>query len=117
MMYDFCRNLCNIVAIFLFCAWLCLGDAHRANAATNAPHTGLDGGQRHGFGPDVQTKQGSGIPAGKVIVDAYGNPVLPEEEKVTPRNRLRRGAYGGGNEEPMRPLPDLPETDAGWQFK
>ncbi len=116
MMYAFYRNLCNILLFMLVFA-LCLAFACTGNAATNAPRTGLEGGQGNSFGPGSENKQNKGIPTGGAMVDAYGNPVVPEEEQVTPRERLRSGAYGGANKQNSRPLPDLPETDAGWKFK
>ncbi len=86
-------------------------------AATNAPHTGLEGNQRHSYGPDAESRQQKKIMAGQGMVDAYGNPVLGEEEEQAPRSRLRSGAFGGSRRQlDERPLPDGPETDAGWNF-
>ncbi len=111
MMYVFYRNLCSILVLFmLFMAF--------TMPATAAPSTGLEGGQRHSYGPGVESKQEKRLMSGG-IVDAYGNPVLPEEEKRAPRERLRSGAYGGHKEtspELSRPLPDLPAGDSLWQF-
>ncbi len=77
-----------------------------------------DTGPKHGYGPDHQG-QSSKMPmtgsAGRI--DAYGNPIVPLEEEEAPSRRLRHGAYGGQREEPqVRPLPDGPEQDAGWNF-
>ncbi len=110
MMYAFCRNLCKI----LFCLLLC---ATSAFAATNAPQTGLESGSKYSYGPESENKHSSGVPTGRTIVDAYGRVILPEEDVKSSRERLRSGAYGGAGEQYSRPLPDLPETDAGWKFK
>ncbi len=106
--YSFYSVIC-----FCFIVVLCVMPAY---AATNAPHTGLEGGQRHSYGPDTEGRQQQQIKAGQGMVDAYGNPIVPEEEKA-PKSRLRSGAYGGPAKQlDERPLPDLPETNAGWNF-
>ncbi len=113
MMYVSYHNLYKLLAVF--CLVLCV--AGSAYAATNAPRTGLEGGQGYSYGPGSENKQNKGIPAGNAMIDAYGNPIVPDEEDTAPRDRLRSGAYGGSREQYSRPLPDLPETDAGWRFK
>ncbi len=115
-MYAFYRNLYSILLVFILVLGLTLSWPILSNAAP-AAGTGLEGGQKHSYGPDVEGRSRPGI-VGTGMVDAYGNPVIPEEEDNTPRQRLRKGAYGGSsNNQPSRPLPDLPETDAGWKFK
>ncbi len=84
-------------------------------AATSAPSTGLEGGQRHSYGPESENKYEKKVNNG-AMKDAYGNPILPDMEEDAPRQRLRSGAYGNAPERPSRPLPNLPETDAGWNF-
>lgn len=59
------------------------------------------------------------FPQGQVAVDAYGNPVVPEEEKKKPCVRPSAGAYGGygAKVQQERPLPDPDrETDPMWTF-
>ncbi len=108
--YGSLRNALLILSVIAFTIGVNI-----AYAATSG--TGLEGGQKHSYGPDVEGRSRPGI-VGTGMVDAYGNPVIPEEEDNQPRQRLRRGAYGGGNKtKPSSSLPDLPETDAGWKFK
>ncbi len=53
----------------------------------------------------------TGPQIGSGMYDAYGNPITIIEEKKKPR--LRDSLPTKVKE---RPLPDVPETDAGWQF-
>ncbi len=108
MMYVFYRNLCSLL---LCCT--CLGSVCLAHAA---PVTGMEGGQRHSYGPGIENEKEKRIMSGGII-DAYGNPVYPTEEESVSRERLRPGAYGGARESGLsRPLPDVPGDDAGWDF-
>ena len=74
---------------------------------------------KHSYGPDQEGKQKQLMTGNSGMIDAYGNPVVPyEEEKKSPRYRLRSGAYSGDKpKENVRPLPDGHEQDAGWDFK
>ncbi len=116
MMYAFYRNLYKLCLTLGLSVGLLFSLPILAYTAP-AAGTSLDGGQKHSFGPDVEGRTRPGIVGGG-MVDAYGNPVVPGEEEDVQRQRLRKGAYGGSkNTQSSRPLPDLPETDAGWKFK
>ncbi len=123
MMCVFYRNLCSILA---FCTLIVVAALPMAFAVAipvatvvhAAPSTGLEGGQRHSYGPGVESKQEKRLMSGG-MVDAYGNPIVPEEEERAPRERLRSGAYGGErtvSPELSRPLPDVPSDDTLWNF-
>ncbi len=116
-MRGLCHSLQKKMKICLYCFSLIFMFGGISYAATSAPHTGLEGNQRHSYGPDAESRQQKRIMAGQGMVDAYGNPVLGEDEEQAPRTRLRSGAYGGSRK-PLdeRPLPDGPEVDAGWNF-
>lgn len=100
---------------------LCVADAVPALAASSStPFTGLEGGTRHSYGPDGERRKDKRIPTGGSAVDAYGNPImLDEEEQSVSRTRPRAGAYGvRPAPPPTRPLPDPPPSPGSskWKF-
>ncbi len=112
---SFSKNQCRRA----FCLALLCGISLFAIPSVQAqPYTSGDSGPKHSYGPDHQGQSSKTPMTGNSgRIDAYGNPVVPIEEDTTPRQRLRNGAYGGHRTEPnVRPLPDLPEQDAGWKF-
>lgn len=92
-----------------------------AASSSTAPHTGMEGGSRHTYGPEGEGRKDKRIPTGGSPVDAYGNAIMTEEEmEEAPRQRPRPGAYGvRPTPPPSRPLPDLPTEakDSGWKFR
>lgn len=86
-----------------------------ASPGLGAPSTGMEGGNRHSFGPDGEGKRDPRTTM-SMPHDAYGNPIVSREEAEAPRSRPRPGAYGT-RKTPEAALPALPETDAGWQFR
>ncbi len=81
--------------------------------AYSSTHTG----PKHSYGPDHESKGTKGIAGSTGMVDAYGNPVQPYEEERKPSRREQLGFSDDAQKKPQgRPLPDLPEKDAGWQF-
>lgn len=123
MMYASLANLhkgCRALALaaLLTVAWAGSVLPVWAASPSTAPHTGLEGGQRHTFGPDNEGQRDPRYSGGGTMLDAYGNPVTPQEEEEAVRSRPRPGAYGAGRgPAPRRALPAGPETDAGWKFK
>ena len=109
------RFVALVGAVFVACA-LWAAPAVAAEA-TSAPHTGLEGGHRHAFGPDTEGRRDPRMSM-SMPNDAYGNPIFPEVPEKAPRQRLRTGAYGVGARQPdAGRLPDAPGHDAGWNFK
>lgn len=110
-------------AALMLALLLSLTSVASAWAATpsTAPHTGMEGGMRHSYGPEGEGSKDKRIPTGGSVVDAYGNPIMPNEEmEEAPRQRPRPGAYGvRPTPPPSRPLPDLPADSQGpgWKFK
>ena len=101
-------------ALVLCALWAAPGVAAEV---TSAPHTGLEGDQRHAFGPDAEGRRDPRMSM-SMPNDAYGNPIFPEAPEKAPRQRLRTGAYGMGARQPdAGRLPDAPGHDAGWKFK
>ena len=97
--------------------WLA-APASAASRGSDPPRTGLEGGARHNFGPDGESRMEKRFMTGGAGVDAYGNPiVMGEEEPAAPRTRPRPGAYGTRPDpEPVKPLPDLPPEPSKWKF-
>ena len=88
-----------------------------AHAASTVPNTGLEGGTSRSFGPDGQGAKDKRLMTGGSAVDAYGNPLMLEEEQSVQRTRPSPGAYGTRPAPaPSRPLPDLPEGPSSWKF-
>ncbi len=84
--------------------------------AMAARPTGMEGLDNESGVNRIDRRQ---FPQGAVAVDAYGNPVVPQEEKKQPRIRPGAGAYGGyGQPKPQeRPLPDPDKgDDPVWTF-
>lgn len=89
-----------------------------AASASEAPHTGLEGGHGRSFGPDVEKRSGNSLPQTSMPMDAYGNPITGEIQDAAPKQRPRAGAYGGYGKQqqaPSRPLPDVPAAPK-WGF-
>ncbi len=116
MMYASFRNLPNFSRIMALCLifglCLCLVLLSTGRSYANQPYSTLDNSGRHRYGPDGKGESISGATRYSSGVDAYGNPIVPlkpAERKVPLERTLKKTA-------PTRPLPDLPETDAGWKF-
>ncbi len=125
MTYAFYHNLGRISLVLGlvigFCFLPMLADFAQAKSRTSQSNSTVrntvNNPNYRSYGPDVGS-QSQSVTGGKTIVDAYGKPVIPEDEQQNSRPRLRSGAYGGsGSEQNTSSLPDLPETDAGWKFK
>ncbi len=80
------------------------------------PYSSMENGPKHSFGPDHESKSTKGISGSSGMVDAYGNPVVPYEEEKKPTRRQQLGLDALKPKPSTRPLPDLPEQDAGWKF-
>lgn len=105
-----------LCAAFLLLALFAAPDGAVGRTPASPPATGLEGGHRRSFGPDGEGRRDPRVMTA-VPMDAYGNPVIPKEPEEERRGRPRPGAYGPRPAQTSPPLPDAPETDAGWKFK
>ncbi len=91
------------------CIILCMGTCSLAYA--NQPYANPESSP-HAYGPDHQGSSSKRPMSGNSgRIDAYGNPVVPYEEEKKPSRRSILP-----KQEVVRPLPEGPQTDAGWQF-
>ncbi len=111
MMYVSFRNLPKSLFVLALLTALSAGTLTFASTANaNAPYSGVNQSGKHQYGPDGQGKPLSGSTKYASPLDAYGNPIVPLEEKPrkVPIERTLKMP------KPTRPLPDLPEEPLSW---